>query len=314
VTIALLAGTLACALTESDEGEDASPTPVPTIYRPPSDTMLTATSIVQTATAQSQIGFATATPIPTAQPTAAPVGTIPGCTPYSWWPTITVQPGDTLFGIALQVGSTVAELKQANCLSDVDTIIAGQTLYVPNSPIVAPTPVPEPNCAYQWFFTFDDGRQDPLGACPGPVITVAAVGQDFEGGRVLRYNPLPGSSDLRATIYVIYNDGTWESYPDTWQTGDLTYDPSITPPVDRFQPAHSIGKVWREFPSVQQRLGWAYEPQQDFTGRTQEPAVDPSTWTATNRYWYLDHGKWGVVLRLYSINNGPNTWEVAGRY
>ena len=65
---------------------------------------------------------------------------------------------------------------------------------------------------------------------------------------------------------------------------------------------------------MRNQLGWAYEPEQAFTGRSQEPSGDDATWAGRIRYWYLDHGKWGIALRLYSVDMGPNTWEVAGRY
>jgi len=64
--------------------------------------------------------------------------------------------------------------------------------------------------------------------------------------------------------------------------------------------------VWLEVPGVRATLGWAFEPEATFTGRLQTvPGMS---------YFYVDHGKWGVVLRLYPVDMGPNRWEVAGRY
>lgn len=45
-----------------------------------------------------------------------------------------MQPGNTLFQIALATGSTVSELRAANCLENVDTITAGDVLLVPRLP------------------------------------------------------------------------------------------------------------------------------------------------------------------------------------
>jgi hypothetical protein len=53
----------------------------------------------------------------------------------SGWTTYIVQPGDTLFRIALAVGSTVGELRDANCLKNVDNIYAGSMLFVPRAPV-----------------------------------------------------------------------------------------------------------------------------------------------------------------------------------
>ncbi|MGQ9600188.1 MAG: LysM peptidoglycan-binding domain-containing protein, partial [Anaerolineae bacterium] len=61
--------------------------------------------------------------------------------PPGWVPYI-IQPGDTLYSLARWFGITVAQLKQANCLSS-DLIIAGATLWVPYpKPIVYPTVPP----------------------------------------------------------------------------------------------------------------------------------------------------------------------------
>lgn len=296
---ALFAAGLACNLGGTDANNTTPPTLVPT-----------AIGAIPTSTP-----FQTPTPTPlvsvTPQPTSAPA-----CTPRTEWPTITVAQGDTLFGIALRVGSTVNELVAANCLANANTITAGQRLYVPSVPPPPPvvTATPLPSCAFSWFFIFETGTRDPLVTCPNPVIAVSAAGQDFEGGRALWYAAPPGSTDPRGTIYIIYNNGYWETYPDTWQPGLPESDPAIVPPSGRYQPIRGIGKVWRDHPTVRSQLGWAYEPEQAFTGRFQEPSGDATTWAGRTRYWYLDHGKWGIVLRLYSVDMGPNTWEVAGRY
>ncbi len=260
------------------------------------------------------------------QPTIQTTGTAgsSGCTPRSDWPTMTIGEGDTLYGIAAQVGSTVDELTVANCLSNPGAIISGQTLHVPTLPAGAaapPTlapggngasaPLAPPsgggdtgNCgASQWFFTFDFNASD--SSCPGPVITGQAVGQNFQGGRVLWYEAAPGSSDRRGTLYVIYNDRTWQSYPDTWAEGQPANDPSISPPSGWYQPERGIGKLWREQPGARNKLGWAYAPESSYTGRRQSPVNETS-------YSYIDHGLRNLVLRLYS--GAGSRWEVVGRY
>lgn len=247
--------------------------------------------------------------------TAAPASTsAPACAARMDWPTLVVHSGDTLFGIALQIGVTVQDLVTGNCLSSADAIEAGQALRVPHLPLPPTLPTPLHLCPVQWFFMFVEGESDPLGTCPGAVIQVSAAGQDFEGGRAYWYAAPPGASDPRGTVWIIYNSGEWLTYPDTWQPGEMESDPGITPPGGRYQPVQRIGKVWRENADVRQRLGWAYTPPQPFTGRMQEPTGDSAAWAGHSHYGYLDHGAWGIVLRVYSVDMGPNLWEVAGRY
>ena len=55
----------------------------------------------------------------------------------SGWMTYRVQAGDTLSGLALNTGTTVAELRRINCLTE-DTIVVGQVLYLPRLPVRTP--------------------------------------------------------------------------------------------------------------------------------------------------------------------------------
>lgn len=78
------------------------------------------------------------------------------CTPPEGWVIYTVWAGDTLAGIAISHGITVAEIVNANCLDETTDIFVGQRLYVPfikpsqplqktNPPLPAPTfPPPAP--------------------------------------------------------------------------------------------------------------------------------------------------------------------------
>jgi murein DD-endopeptidase MepM/ murein hydrolase activator NlpD len=291
--MALLAACLACNL-----GSPEYPTPT--------------RSPTQTSASSSATSIALE---PTIQSTS---GTTSSCTPRTDWPTMTVGEGDTLSTIAERVGSSVDDLVAANCLSEPNAIVSGQSLYVPvavasnssggitdtgNNPVV-----PAQNCGSdQWFFVFYPAKQD--SSCPGPVITSNAAGENFEGGRVYWYEAMPGAADTRGIIYVIYNDGTWESFLDTWDSSQPSNDPNIAPPPGRFQPERGIGKLWREQTGVRGKLGWAYEPESAFMGRRQSPVGNTG-----GAYSYIDHGWRNLVLRLYSGSLGANRWEVAGHY
>ncbi|MBI5928958.1 MAG: LysM peptidoglycan-binding domain-containing protein [Chloroflexi bacterium] len=296
--------TLACSLTEGDSNQ--SPTLRPAI--PTADL----TIVAQANATASAIVSAQLTPTATATTNSGNSNTgnntNPNCTPRTDWPVMVVSSGDTLSGIAERTGSTVETLVQANCLLNADAIFAGQQLRVPLVPI-QPTAYIPAGCGVSFFFTFAAGKGDASGLCPLATDLVAATGQDFEGGRVYRYAAPAGASDPRATIWVIYNTGYWETVPDIWDASQPFSDATIIPPTGRYQPTGPIGKVWRENPQIRQQLGWAYAPEQAFPGRLQAmPASAPPP-----HYFYIDHGK-GIVLRLYSVDMAPNTWEVVGSY
>lgn len=72
-------------------------------------------------------------PVPTV--TVIPCGPPPG-----YVKRYVVQPGDTLYRIALSYGITYQQLQRANCMGTSTTIYAGQILWVPNIPTRTPRP------------------------------------------------------------------------------------------------------------------------------------------------------------------------------
>ncbi len=61
-----------------------------------------------------------------------PTATAEPCVPHAdWAATYTIQPGDTLFGIASLYSITTAELQTANCLTNANQIFSGTDLRVP---------------------------------------------------------------------------------------------------------------------------------------------------------------------------------------
>ncbi len=81
-----------------------------------------------------------ATNTPTATATHVPTATAVPCGPPSWWYAYTVRPGDTASQLAQSQGITLAQLMQANCLTN-SNLFWGQVLRLPN-PIIEPTVVP----------------------------------------------------------------------------------------------------------------------------------------------------------------------------
>ncbi len=224
------------------------------------------------------------------------------CVPRQDWFIYTVTQGDTLPGIALRAETSVAALANANCLSADTPLQAGGGVRVPVALLPPEPPTPNPDCGDQWFFVFRAGESEITNACPSPVITLDVIGQDFEGGRVYRYPTADG-----ALIYVMYNNGFWQAFPDTWDASQPVLDDTLTPPVNRVQPVEGIGKLWRENVQVQTALGWAYAPAAPFTGRIQYPQ-------GRTDYWYIDHGTARLVLRMFASDYAPNPWQIVGEY
>jgi LysM repeat protein len=88
---------------------------------------------------------------------------IPNCGPYPGWiRTYFVQPGDTLFHIALLYRTSVDALEFANCRAD-SKILVGEQLWVPNVPTVTPAVTYLPD-----FGTPTEAPTEPLTLTPLP--------------------------------------------------------------------------------------------------------------------------------------------------
>lgn len=294
----LLLAILACSLTADDETPE-NPTPVPTIQ-----------PIGQVSTlAPSATPRATNTTAPTSIPA-------PSCTVRTDWPTVTVQSGETLSAIARRTGASVNDLVNANCLASADSLQAGQTLRVPvavpptvGGVIATVTMAPPLGCTNRWFFSFNTNVTETR--CPDVIVSSKASGQDFEGGRVFWYESAAGYTVNQ--IYVAFNDGGWAVYGDAWNSSLPYEDPAIVAPAGRYEPVAGIGYLWRTQPGLRQKLGWAYEPEQAFTGRRQQPIYVS---TSGQIDIYIDYGKRNLVLRLSQplTGNQVQSWVAAGGY
>jgi len=101
-----------------------------------------------------------------------------------------------------------------------------------------------------------------LGCPTAAEVSVWSAEESFEGGYMFW-------RDDTDTIYVFYNNGTWQSFTDTWTAGEQEWDSSIVPPYGLFQPKRGFGKVWRNNPSVRSTLGWATTEERGFQGSAQ---------------------------------------------
>lgn len=72
---------------------------------------------------------------------ATPTRVIPSCGAPAGWPIVIVRKGETLYALSVRYGTTVAALRQANCLTG-DLVKAGDPLFVPPHIVVPPTVPP----------------------------------------------------------------------------------------------------------------------------------------------------------------------------
>jgi hypothetical protein len=149
----------------------------------------------------------------------------------------------------------------------------------------------ELRCPDEWFFS------PAPDICPaGPAIVSEGAEQHFERGIMVWV----GTEDR---IYVLFDDDQhprWSAYSDEWDEGEPTVDPDVEPPPGLQQPVRGFGLVWREGPSVRERLGWAVDQERGY-----ETAVQRSSRVRYPVLYIraLDGGVWKL---------GPNgsAWEL----
>lgn len=95
-------------------------------------------------------------------PQVPTVTVIPCGPPAGWVKNYIVQPGDTLFRIAVSFNITYPQLQRGNCMGSSTTIYTGQRLWVPNIPTRTPVP------GVTIIPTFPTDTQTPL-----PTVTTA---------------------------------------------------------------------------------------------------------------------------------------------
>lgn len=180
----------------------------------------------------------------------------------------------------------------------------------PASPTSTPSPArpPGPDCsvlpegAFLPIWQGDPALQSDLG-CPTsghPRVEPAAWEvqtsyQPFEGGAMVWSNHFGWYQ--QPVIFVLYADGTYQQFQDTY---DPAVDPLIggaTPPAGLREPKMGFGKVWREEPGVQSALGWATAVESTGPGRFQ-------FFTHGYMLWLSQRGE------TYVLRSGAGTYTV----
>lgn len=155
-------------------------------------------------------------------------------------------------------------------------------------------------CQYPWFFPTDNRT------CPAyEASTTWAAEEPFERGRMIWLQEVRvGSAVYQRVILVLYNDGRFEKYADTFVEGvDPESDPTIVPPAGLYQPIRGFGKLWRTNPSVRARLGWATAPEQGFHTQWQMQMSE-----SIGIPFYVRRLD-GRVIRAAGWDTGSGTWQ-----
>jgi hypothetical protein len=153
-------------------------------------------------------------------------------------------------------------------------------------------------CEHSYFFA--DEVEEPPRHCPLEAVITSGAHQPFQAGSMTWLANVEG----RDTIFVVYNDHTWNVYEDTWRAGDPEDDPDLVPPDGLLQPIRGFGKLWRENPEVRQQLGWAIGPESAFTSAYQRQVQESIAGVHYIRT--IDDG----VLRLNGVGGPGSRWEV----
>lgn len=100
-------------------------------------------------------------------------------------------------------------------------------------------------------------------------------------------------------IYVLYSDGTWQVFEDTFREGEPESDSTLRPPDGRQQPVRGFGKVWRAHPDMRARIGWATAREEGVTVQVQPFANGTMLWVR------------GLIYTLLEEPDGQRRWVVA---
>ena len=121
---------------------------------------------------------------------------------------------------------------------------------------------PEGSFALMWENTARIQQDLGWAKTAGPA-TIPGAFQRFEGGAMVWIKD-------SGRILVFFNDGTRQSFEDTFAEGQRESDPAFAPPAGKRQPERGFGKVWREHAEARDKLGWAMAKEEAVNAQVQE--------------------------------------------
>jgi len=180
----------------------------------------------------------------------APVATdTPFPTPTSY-PMATVQPTSTSLPAATSQPTS--------------TPLPTATPQPTSTPLPTETPTPECPAVSGPFASIWQDSQERLGCAVNQSHTTWIAEEPFERGRMFWRE----DTDLTS---VLYNNGGWALYQNTWREGDPDYScPESAPTESPPTPIRGFGKIWCTYEPVRSGLGWTTDHEHGYHGTAQD--------------------------------------------
>ena len=232
--------------------------------------------------------------------------------------TYAVQRGDTVYRISVRFGTTVAAIRVANNLANVNLIYIGQILLIPVG-AAPPTPSPRPPAPATATSTPTAQVVPSFPPFPTPTLKdVPAAFQSFERGFMIWLSDRHRIWIAACCTSTIPLGGRWLAFDDTFVDGMPESDPAIVPPAGLYQPTRGFGLVWRTLSdysyggSVRDLLGWATGPERGYTAHVE---YQPGGYFDPDGHFIGRPGNWTINTpdgKRYFFHEAGPAWSLAG--
>lgn len=135
------------------------------------------------------------------------------------------------------------------------------------------------------------------GSCPKTQQNIQLAYQPFERGFMV------WRGDTKQ-IYVLFNNGTYEIFTDTWSSGEYLGE---TPPSGFYHPQRGFGKLWTDIPYVRSGLGWATAIETGYTTIVEGYDVWLQTFWSRDIYFRFPDNR--LVRIMPSTGWTPPQWQ-----
>lgn len=148
----------------------------------------------------------------------------------------------------------------------------------------------QPN-GFTALFQRDKTVQSALGCPQSAPVPISSATLAFDSGTMIWASAL--ADQPRKVIYVLFGNGTYQRFDDTWTEGVDPADTGEAPPPGRKAPIRGFGKVWHNNPAAHNGLGWALGDEAGTSAQIQRFERGEMLYVAsTNQTYILAGGKW----------------------